>query len=76
MSYSVSGSGHNADLEQVKEAFAAFVSDLDDATAEGGTKFNGTISGSEDGVPFTLTAEDTRQHEDETTEAAPEAESK
>lgn len=47
VSYSVSGSGHGADVEAVKEAFADFVGALDEATGAAGTKFSGSVSGSE-----------------------------
>lgn len=47
MSYSVSGSGHGADGEKAKAAFAAFVAALDKATGEGGSPFEGSITGSE-----------------------------
>lgn len=67
MSYSVSGSGHGANSEKVKAAFGKFVAELDEATAETGTKFSGSVSGSEDSVPFSLTAEAART-------ASPEAE--
>lgn len=65
MSYSISGSGHGADKAKVKDAFAGFVAGLDEATSESGTKFQGTLSGSEslpDGGydSFTFTAEGIR----------------
>lgn len=65
MSYNVTGSGHGVDGSKAKRAFAAFVQALDDATTEGGTPFDGTISGSEpkDGggyVSFSLSASGVR----------------
>jgi hypothetical protein len=63
MSYSISGSGHGADTEKAKQAFADLDDALDEATAEGGSKFSGQISGSEDGKPFSLSAAEAREQE-------------
>lgn len=58
MSYSVSLSGHGVDAEKAKAAFETFVGELRDATSEGGSGPSGSISGSENGTPFTLQASD------------------
>lgn len=61
MSYSISGSGHNARAQEVQEAFGALVVALDAATdVETGTKFSGSVSGSENSMAFTLTADSVR----------------
>jgi hypothetical protein len=73
MSYSISGSGHGANVESVKEAFRDLIEALDEATPDGGTKFTGTISGSEDGEPFSLTAQFVRDGEPEPEAEAPPA---
>lgn len=77
MSYSVSGSGHGADVEAVKEAFADFVGALDAATAEDGTKFSGGLSGGQNDASgtwqqFGITADEARQR-NEAAEASAEA---
>lgn len=66
MSYNVSGSGHGADIEKVKQAFADFVEALDEATAPDGTQFSGTISGGETAAGgswtnFTVSAHELRE---------------
>lgn len=60
MSYSISGSGHGVDLDKVHKAFTDLVEALDEATDESGTKFQGSLSGSENEQSFSLTADKVR----------------
>lgn len=65
MSYSISVSGHGADVEAVKSAFAELVGALDAATSDTGSKASGQLSGtetSEEGVAvaFLVRADDAR----------------
>jgi len=61
MSYTVDGNGSGVDAEKATKAFRKFVRALDEATVEGGVRFNGSFRGTEsDGVPFNLYAEQVR----------------
>lgn len=49
MSYTVSGSGSGIPADALEAAFTAFVHAVDEATVEGGTQFQGSVSGTEEG---------------------------